>query len=410
MRRLVAVVVVALSVTTVLGACTREEPRAAGRLTVDGRAEVATLEGDLVSVTGARTLRSGEEVRLVEGTGLLGLGDDRAVEIETGTSLRLLFATTSTGRTEPRAELLTGDVLVSSNGAEAMLDAGRTVVTVSGVARVTRSLAVSVAVYRGSAGVESDGRSVSVPALRQVTVPAPGLPSRATPLSPSPSDRWDQRFLGDAVDLGNQLAALSRGFSAQLSAGEGTSAAFFRRLLPGLAEQPFDDTFIDPAQPGGEVLVGAAIAVAGTRGNFVTRWADVFAFHADGASWGLVALDQSVDRAPLLASVDAAIARYAAPPGSELAGPAPSVGPVPPTTAPSGVATTLPPTTVTAGPPTTTTATTAPSSGGGPGGGSPGGGVPGADRGPIDLGLPVVDDTLNVVVDTLSGLLRSLGG
>ena len=49
-----------------------------------------------------------------------------------------------------------------------------------------------------------------------------------------------------------------------------------------------------------------AIAVTSRRGGFVHRWQSVFEFSAEGAHWGLVALDQRVSRAPLLSCIDEA--------------------------------------------------------------------------------------------------------
>src|SRR5207253_2242469 len=103
---------------------------------------------------------------------------------------------------------------------------------------------------------------------------------------------------------------------------------FYRRLLPDLAKQPFDASLLDPNRMPGETLVGAAITLGGTRGDFRNRWESVFGFHDEGAPWGLVALAQGVDRTPLLATVDAAIGRV---PGlaAQPAPPAPSPSPSP---------------------------------------------------------------------------------
>jgi hypothetical protein len=252
-------------------------------------------------------------------------------------------------------------------------------------------------------------------------VPAPGLPSRATPLLFDAADPWDQRFLGDAIDLGNQLGSRSVGFTAQLRPGQGTPA-FFRQILPDLAAQPLD-AILDPAMAPGETLVGAAITLEGDRGTFVDRWRSVFAFHQEGASWGLVALDQGVDRAAVLAAVDAAISRVPGltptppvPPGSGSGGATGGGGSV----AASGsgsTATTIPTPSVGGGGSGTpggsgtggggTTATTTPGGGGSGGTGTQPAPLP--DRGPVDLGVPVVDDTLNAVIDALSGLLRAIG-
>jgi hypothetical protein len=405
--------------------CSREPSRAAGRLQVEGgRAEVTEVDGGLATVTRSRTLRSGEQVKIIEGTGTLGLGGGRQLELRRGTVVRLAVQETSAGGTETRGELVTGDVLVVAPESSATVVAGDGTVQVSGAARISRGLAVVTAVYTGAAGLESAGRTVSVPALRQVTLPAPGLPSRATPLIFTAGDPWDQRYLGDAIDLSNQLVARSRGFSAQLAPGEAATPDFFRRILPDLASQPFDAALLDPPRPAGETLVGAAIALESTEGQFANRWASVFSFHDDGAPWGLVALDQGVDRGPLLARVDAAISRV---PGLATQAAPPPLAP--PTTAPrpasSGSGAVAAPTVPSGGGGTSSGTPAGTASGGGPGTATENGDdgtaasppatnttsptLPHSDRGPVDLGIPLVDDTVNGVVETLSGLLRAIG-
>ena len=412
MRRLPALAVFVGLVLAGAGACTDGgSSRAAGRLSVDGRAEVTTVDGDRTVVTRNRTLHSGDQVRVLDGKGVLGLGNGRQLELRRNSVVRLgAGAATANGAAVPRGELVSGDVLVTAATEPATVVVGSTEVTVTtGVARISRSLAVVTAVYEGAAGVATAGRSASVPALRQVTVPAPGLPSPALPLVYSPSDSWDQRYLGEAMDLSNQLVARSRGFSAQLATGEGTTPGFYRQLLPALNNEPFDASLFESGRAPGETLVGAAITLAGAKDTFVSRWANVFAFHADGAPWGLVALDQKVGRSSALTIVDDAINRRAGP--AEQAAPAATTAttvpagripvPVPTTAVPSGsggTGTTVPstgPTTVPATSPTTAAPAT--------------GAVPGSERGPVDLGVPLVDDTLNDVIDLLGGLLGSLG-
>lgn len=419
----------ALTVLAVVGftsaSCSRRPSQALGRLNVSGRAQVDTADHGRVTVTRSRTLRNGEQVTMLDGTATLGLGSGRQLELRKGTVVRLALQPGSTGQSEPRGELVSGDVLVTAQNNEATVVAGDTIVRVAtGAARVSRGLAVVLAVYQGAAGVETGGSGASVPALHQITVPAPGLPSRVTPLVYSAGDAWDQRYLGDAIDLGDQLAARSRGVSGQVSAADATSVDFFRRVLPGLAGQPFDASLLDPNRAAGETLVGAAITLQGTRGDFRNRWESVFGFHDEGAPWGLVVLAQGVARGPLLDAVDAAVGRIPA-----VAAPAAPVPPAavaaPPVTVPP--ASTSSGSDVALGPPAGGGNTgTTPAGGGGTGAAAGGNGTstatppttvpagpapvssPPTTRGPVDLGIPVVDNTLNAVVDALSGLLRSL--
>jgi hypothetical protein len=86
---------------------------------------------------------------------------------------------------------------------------------------------------------------------------------------------------------------------------------------------------VDESHSPGELLVGAAISTEGKRGRFAERWSQVFQFRDDGAAWGLVALDQQVNRSPLLTGVDAAIGRARTP--FDVAAPAPApAAPAPP--------------------------------------------------------------------------------
>jgi len=400
--------------------CNRQSSKTAGRLTVNGRAEVAVTSGEKVTVTRARTLKSGEQVRMVDGAAMLSLGGGRELELRKDSVVRLSVRAGATGQSESRGELVSGDVLVLASGDAATVVAGDSTVQVTGAAKVSKDLAVVAAVYQGAAGVESAGRSVSVPALRQVTVPAPGLPSRPTPLSFSASDSWDQRYLGDAIDLGNQLAARSKGFSAQLPSGT-ASVAFFRAILPGLGTQPFDESLLVPSRPPGETLVGSAITLEGTKGAFTERWASVFGFHDDGAPWGLVAADQGVSRTSLLAAIDAAIARVpgiGGAPSGEVAAPAPAPPPgaTTPTTLPPPSPTPSTPFTPSTPAPATPTPTTptpttpvSPTSPTSPLTGTPTQTPTTTTTGPLNTGIPLLDDTVRAVVDALTGLLGELG-
>jgi hypothetical protein len=383
-----------------LGACRHSSTAAAGRLTVDGQAEVVRPGEEQREVTGTRDLKVGDRVLVRQGTAQIRLSEGRTLELRLGSDLEV------TGGTGARAKpvLMAGDLLVTSGASPLVVGTTGADVTVAGVARVSRGVALLVATYQGSATLASGGTSVSVPALRQAAMPAAGaLPARPSPLEPSSTDSWDQRFLSDAIELGNQLAARSQGFSAQLGPTEGRTAAYFRGLFPRLAAEPtFDASLVSPSRPPGETLVGAAITLEGTHGTFAERWAAVFGFHDQGAPWGLVALDQGVSRVPLLDAVESAIGHNAAtfaqtPPSSGSTSlPPPADGLSPATTVARPSTTTTVPRGRPGGPGTTTT--TKPT--------SPPTTVPG---GPVNTGSPLVDDTVNSLVDTLTGLLRSLG-
>jgi hypothetical protein len=362
MRRFGALVAVVAGVAALgsglVGCSSRALGPGEARLTVtSGRAEVASTGENWQSAHSDQKLHRNDRVRVLQGLSEVHFSSDRAVELRPGAELQV----------SPEPTLLRGDVLATAKATALTVTAGNADARVrDGAAHVTRALGVTAASYVGDLGVTSAGRDLVIPALRQAGVPGPGLvPAAPSPLDYHADNPWDRRYLGDAIDLGDELQARSQGFTAQLAPGEGHTAGFYRQLLPALENQTaFTQAFLNPDTPPGETLVGAAITVQGKNGSFPDRWRDVFAFHDQGARWGLVALDQHETRGPLLGEVDDALGRRsvgttaaAAPPGA---------------TAPSPLGS--PPETPSGGPP----------SGGGTGGGGPtgGGGGNGGSGGP----------------------------
>jgi hypothetical protein len=403
-------VVVALSVAGGVVGCSRSSSSpAAGRLVVDGQAEVTRPGEDRVEVDGSRDLELGDRVRVRQGTAVVRLPGDRRLDLRVGSDVEL---DAGPDGKQARPALMGGDLLVVSGGGPlAVSVTGGAEVAVQGDARVSRGVALLVASYKGTAELSSSGSTLTVPALRQAALPATGqFPTALEPLEYVMSDEWDQRYLSDAIELSNELAARSGGFTAQLGATDGRSFNYFRDLFPALAAEPaFVASMVNPARPPGETLVGAAITVEGKQGTFAERWTAVFTFRDQGAPWGLVALDQGLSRAALLPAIDSAISRgpttFAAGPPTRTPGSLapPSVGGGPATTAPRRST----PTTVRPRPgPAATTPTTAPSGATPPPAGAT---PPPTVPGPLNTGVPVVDQPVNSLVNTLTGLLNSLG-
>lgn len=304
------------------------------------RVLVSTPGGGTDEGEDAQRLRPGARVRVTAGSATLVLSGGSSVEMLTGTVVDLARVPT----------LVDGEALVSAPKVPLTVAAAGTRVSVAGAGRLSRDLAVSAASYQGRLTVESAGRSLVVPALRQAAIASLGvLPDAVRPIAYRTDDPWDRRFLGTAIALGEELESKSQGFTASLAPGEGRSPDFFRQLLPGLGAEPgFGPAVVSPARPPGETLVGLAIALAGTRGTFSSRASDVFAFREQGAAWGLVALDQGVtdDRA-LVRTLDDAITRAplafvpppppAPPAAPPTAGPGRRPAPPPPTTVPPGM-------------------------------------------------------------------------
>lgn len=388
MRRSAALVAVLAILVTVPAACSGSDEKADARLSVQGVAEVNARGEGPSRVDGDRSLRAGDRVRVLAGTATVLLGGERQLELREGTTIELAGEPQ-----EPvRPELVGGPLLVTTAGQPVTVTSAGTEILVTGATRVSRTPDLVVATYRGSTEVTADGRTMSVPAFRQTTVPVGGpSPDRPSPIEYLAADAWDQRLLGEAVDLGAQLLAKSRGFTSQSASGQNRTAADFRRLLPGLDAEPAFYTLFDPARPAGETLVGASVALESRKGTFADRWANVFGFRGEGADWGFVAFDQGVDRSAVLRLIDGAIGRAPTP---VFAG-----GTIPPT--PRAPAPTTTPRGRPSPPPTSrppvSTATTLPSS------------APPTTQPPLNTGTPV-DETVNSLLDALNGLLRGLGG
>lgn len=364
------------------------------RLEVDGRALVARGEAPFEAVDDDHTLGPGDRLRVEDGTAVIVLDEQRKVELRRGSEVELQDG--RAGGTDLHTTLTAGDLLVSAPSDPLVVTAGATDVSVTGgSARLSRGPAIVVASYSGRARATSAGQSIEVPALRQVSIPAAGpLPTRPTPLDYQASDPWDLRLLGDAIELGDQLAARSRGFTAQVGTGMGRTPGFYRLILPALETEPtFDTTLLGPNRDPGEALVGLAITLEGTRGSFAERVRAVLAFHDEGAAWGLVALDQGVARAPLLAAIDAAIGR--GPSSVAEGGPPPVRAPAPTTPArrPASVPPRGPRGTIVSPPPTVA---------------PPVDSAPSGNPGPARTGVPAIDNTVNSLVDLLGGLLGGL--
>lgn len=291
-----------------LGAGCSREPRLVrgeARLSpADGARVLVAERGDeLEAASDVVTLHDGARVRLLGGDAVLRLQGGATLELRGGSEVVL----------GSRPTLVSGPLLVlPAPSTPLIVTSGGTRITALGPARLDRDLATTTASYATGLRLESAGRRLIVPALRQASVPSLGeIPNRAQPLAYDGNDPWDRRFLGDAIGLGAELEARSRGFGASLAPDQGRTVDFYRMLLPGLeTETGFAPTAGTSDRAPGETLVGLAIALAGRRGSFVTRSSEIFDFRDDGADWGLVALEQGVAVAPgVVEAVDAAIGR-----------------------------------------------------------------------------------------------------
>jgi hypothetical protein len=323
MRRVLGLVAAAgfgLAGALLAGCGANSGPAGEGRLTVRGPGTVVVqrVGGVRSVVRGSTTLHRGDDVNIP----LTG-GGTASVALPSGGSLELRAGSVVGFVNGPQLDA--GDLLVVGPNHPVTVSSTNQSAVVNGIARLRRDLVFAVAVYQGNATVLSAARSLPVPAYRQASVAAVGLlPDHPSPLALNPLDPWDVRYLGEAIDLSDQLNSDSRGFTAAIPAHLAITAAFFRQALTQL---PADPTFSDalltvPATDGlpqgataigqrapGELLVGASIVIEGKSKTFADRWPAVFGFRDQGAAWGLVALDQGADPRALLDLVGKAINR-----------------------------------------------------------------------------------------------------
>ena len=290
--------------TVMLVGCNRGSPgSSAARLRVDGQVELDTPRQLFELTSGKHTVHYGDRVKVLSGSAVLERADGGTLELRPDTEIRF----------DAHPALLAGSTLAVAGKEPLVVEAAGSSLSVDrGAARLTRTLAVSAASYTGALTIESVGQTLEVPALREATVATAGvLPAHVSPISYSGHNAWDRRYLGVAIELGDQLQARSDGLTSTLEPGEGKSAGFYSTVLPALAhEREFRPALLSSSRPAGETLVGATLAELGRQGSFTDRWQRTFVFRDEGATWGLVALDQGVtDVTKVTGNLDAAIGR-----------------------------------------------------------------------------------------------------
>ena len=293
--RRVLVALVALGL--VAASCSDDGPAIdEARLRVDGQATVTDSEGAVEVVTDGATLSFGDTVVVDEGTAIMELAAGQLYELRAGVvDSEVVVGSPPT--------VLAGDALVAG-GFPAAITYETTTMSAQGALRV-RAGVPSASAYAGRARISGAGGLEEVLGLRQVVLTPSAVPE---PIAYDPSDPWDRRFLGEAIAFGQRLEALARGFTSDLQPGGGRSVSFFESVIPALADEREFSADLLGDRPPGETLVGASIAVQGRNGTFRERWEEIFAFRDAGAAWGLVALDQGVSSAPVIETIELAIA------------------------------------------------------------------------------------------------------
>ena len=282
------------------------------RLEPSGLVEVSVAGAPFVRASHGRTLRAGDQVRVIDGRAVLELTKSK-VELRAGSVL------TIHDKNQPTAlSLDDGDLLVEAGrGDTVAVDGGTAVIKVAGSAKLRRGVSLAAGVYTGTSRFERNDQGLNVSQYRQAAVVGTGiLPPAAEPLSLAQSDEWDRRMLGPVMALDEQLMLITQAFEADAPAAVGPET--YKEWVPRAAGLPFTTEML-AGRAVGENLIGVTL-VALDKGDFTTRFQSIFGFRAEGASWGLVAADRAINPNPVLSDLEVALGKahpdLALPPGS----------------------------------------------------------------------------------------------
>jgi len=282
------------------------------RLEPSGLVEVSVAGDPYVRASHGRTLRAGDQVRVIDGRAVLELTESK-VELRAGSVL------TIHAKDQPTAiSLDDGDLLVEAGrGDTVAVDGGTAVIKVAGSAKLRRGVSLAAGVYTGTARLERNDQGLNVSQYRQAAVVGTGiLPPAAEPLSLAQSDEWDRRMLGAVMALDEQLLLITQAFEVDAPSAVGPET--YKEWVPRAAGLPLTPEML-AGRAVGENLVGVTL-VALDKGDFMTHFQSIFGFRAEGASWGLVAADRAINPNPVLSDLEVALGKahpgLALPPGS----------------------------------------------------------------------------------------------
>lgn len=336
---------------------------------LEGEAQLIR-DGQRTAVSSEVDVATGDRILLSDGIAELRLLEGRLFEIEDA-------EVEITGNSE--VMLSSGKLLADLSAAGRVDFEDAVAFADKGSFRVDRGLGTRVGVYSDDVSVAGDGVDLDLPRYREAVVAGGVIPTAPSPLRISSSDRWDRRFLEEALELDARLTNFGRGLEAQLGSLAGLS--FFQQVAPGGLGVGFLEPFLSSRRS--DLLIGLMIALeAGGPGDLPGTFARIYDLWSRGASWGLIAVEFGAGANGLFSLLLDAIAGAgvsiitAAPPPSGEEGPQPAP-------------------------------TRSPGDGGPNGGGQPPPPSPGPTESPdpVESVVQDVEDTAEEVECTLQGLL-----
>jgi hypothetical protein len=262
---------------------------------IPGDAAVTVHRGTPVAAADA-LLRAGDTLLVEHGTATL----------KTASGSLFARAGSALAITDGAPRVTRGDVLVKGQSFNIATRAATA--EINGVARVRQGLSLELAIYRGGAVLRTVTETFGLQDLRRAIVAGAGGPATVTiaPLVLSTTDSWDRTFLGNAIELDAALTARSRGLTS-LAVGRANDV-----VGKVVASTGWTNLTALSDQPVGELVVAAELARAAHLDERAVK--DALKLRADGASWGLIALEQGLHALPAaLAGIDEAAVQMVAP-------------------------------------------------------------------------------------------------
>jgi hypothetical protein len=188
------------------------------------------------------------------------------------------------------------------------------------VYRIDQALSVRVGVYSGEVALPGSGWDGTVTAFRQVGVVGGTVPRGPVALQVDPGDPWDDRLLGDAIEIGGWLERMQGGVAFELPRqdGRGLVASALpldpRTVLQGVPQRASADRL-------SEVLVASVVAATAASSRQIapeSAFRQVMGLRRIGASWIVVAAEWQLARSVLgtLVRVTSLLTRRLSPPAA----------------------------------------------------------------------------------------------
>lgn len=253
-------------------------------------------DGETINVDGTLELEPGDVIVSKEGAlaefALEGGAGVRQGQIQEHVKLLV--------RSSDSIEAQEGNVLMNVSDSTSVIVDGVTASTSGGSFRIDRGFgSVRAATYDGSLQLDSPGQTdIRLPRLYQATIVAGALPNQTRPYQLDVKDPWDRDLLEEVVDLEENLAALSRGFTGQVgrdrpgldyfsALADGGDLGFMRRYLK---RKPSD------------LLIGFTIAQNADKA-LRPAFEKAFELFDAGARWGIAAAILEVEPRPIVAEL-----------------------------------------------------------------------------------------------------------